>query len=92
MTIKKGKKSIVLKFLLCIGVFFVSSKSIYSQSICMYPTNNQTYVNAKDGGNITFYKNGKVAINGKIDRRFSYQHTDCVIDLYYKNKVIKGLC
>ncbi len=63
----------------------------FGQSVCFYLTENQTYVNATDGGNITFYKNGKVAINGKIDPGFSYKHEDCDISLYYKGKLINTL-
>lgn len=63
----------------------------YCQSICIYLTSDQTYVNAADGGNITFYKNGKVAVNSKTDRNFTYQHIDCDIKLYYKGKLINTL-
>lgn len=66
-------------------------KPANAQSICFYLTADQTYVNATDGGNITFYKNGKVAVNGKTDRNFSYKHIDCDISLFYKGKLINTL-
>ncbi len=83
-------KSIFLKatVALMLTLTFIYS---YSQSICFYLSDNQTYVNATDGGNITFYKNGNVAINGKIDKSFSYKHEDCTIRLYYKGKLINTL-
>lgn len=78
------KKAVLLTFLLYISMYG------YSQSICFYLTDNETYV-APDGENITFYKNGKVAINGKVDAYYSFVHSDCTIELYYKKKHINSL-
>jgi hypothetical protein len=84
----------ISKFIFKLSIILASSFSVdkvFSQSICFYLTDDQTYVNASDGGNITFYKNGKVAINGKVNPSFSYKHIDCGINLYHKGKLINTL-
>ena len=63
----------------------------YSQENCAAATANQTYVNASDGGNITFYTSGRVGINGKVDRNFTFNNNDCFIDLYYKGRKVNTL-
>ncbi|WP_129020483.1 hypothetical protein [Edaphocola flava] len=51
----------------------------------------KTYVNRKDGQSLTFYKNGQVAINNKLDKRYKYELTDCVVELYFNSKMINTL-
>ncbi len=63
----------------------------YSQQDYAFATANKTYVNAKDGGNITFYSSGQVGINGKTDRNFTFNNIDGFIDLYYKGRKVNTL-
>ncbi len=77
-------------FLLSLALL-AGTPTAYSQQDCKSATSNQTYVNASDGGNITFYKSGQVGINGKVDRNFTYNNTDCFIDLYYKGRKVNSL-
>lgn len=58
---------------------------------CQEVVYGYSFVNKKDGGSLTFYNNGRVAINGKIDKRFSYDFYDCTIILYYNGKKINVL-
>ena len=81
-----------LRFTLFIFLVMTAlSTKVLSQSTCIYLTDDQTYVNATDGGNIKFYSNGEVAIDGKIDKDFSFKHVDCEIRLYYKKKLVNTL-
>lgn len=80
----------MIKKITIIFTLFVTAITVHSQSTCIYLTDNRTYKNA-DGGAITFYESGKVAIDGKIDSNFSFYHEDCKIDLYYKGKLINTL-
>lgn len=73
------------------ALFLILPATAFSQSVCHYLSNDQTYVSERDGENITFYNNGLVAINGSIDRRFAYDHEDCEIRLYYNGRQINTL-
>ncbi len=67
------------------------SPAASAQSACLYVTDDVTYRSERDGETITFRKDGRVAINSKTDKRFSYQSVDCEVELYYNGKKINHL-
>jgi hypothetical protein len=62
-----------------------------AQSICDYLCNDQTYISSDDGSTITFYNNGNVALDGKVNPAFSYQLLDCTVTLYFNKKEVNTL-
>lgn len=80
-----------MRILLLTIALLAGSTAAYSQSDYSTATANKTYVNAADGGNITFYTSGRVAINGKVDRNFTFNNSDGFIDLYYKGRKVNNL-
>ncbi len=79
-------RSLLLSLALLAGSTVAQAQGEYA-----FATQNRTYVNAADGGNITFYTNGRVAINGKLDRNFTFNNQDGIIDLYYKGRRVNNL-
>lgn len=86
-------KSLLYTTLLILAPFLSLKTQAQSGYIyyCHEAVYKYTFVNKADGGSLTFYENGDVAIDGKIDKRFSFEFYDCTIELHYQGKKINEL-
>lgn len=87
------------RIILTLSIITITAfNSLYAQSgqmqimeACGNAIIGKTYINRKDGQSLTFYKNGQVAINNKLDKRYKYELSDCVVELYFNGKMINTL-
>ncbi len=80
-----------MRSLLFTLALFAGLSTAYGQNEYAFVTQDRTYYNLADNGNIKFYADGRVGINGAVKIDYTYKNDDGYVKLYYKKKQVNML-